>query len=63
MPEKTYGEHGTEMHEKHGVGLTEAVHAKVYARAYDEGHAYGYTEVEEHYIELADFVRDLLRLI
>ncbi|MFG3710926.1 hypothetical protein [Micromonospora sp. NPDC047730] len=60
MPEKTYGEHSAEMREKYGEGLTEAQHNKVYAFAYERGHAFGYSEVESHYEEVAELARGLL---
>lgn len=42
------------------AGLNEAQHGIVYARAYDQGHAYGYSEVEMYYGELAEMARKLL---
>ena len=32
----------------------------IYSRAYDEGHANGYTEIEIHFNDLVDFVTEIL---
>ena len=32
----------------------------IYNRAYDEGHANGYTEIEIHFNDLVDFVTEIL---
>lgn len=35
----------------------------VYSKAYDEGHAYGFSEVENHFIDLMDFVDEIVNAI
>jgi flagellar biosynthesis/type III secretory pathway protein FliH len=60
---KRHSEHYARMFEDIGqgvAGLNEAQHGIVYAQAYEQGHAYGYSEVELHYGELAEMARKLL---
>jgi hypothetical protein len=45
---------------EHGLNLNEKQHNLVYAKAWEDGHAHGYSEVENHYIELAHFAREIL---
>jgi hypothetical protein len=42
------------------AGLNEKQHALVYVKAWEDGHASGYEEVEQHYGELADLAREIL---
>lgn len=42
------------------AGLNEAQHGIVYSQAYEQGHAYGYSEVETHYGDFAEMARKLL---
>lgn len=48
------------LHVEHGVNLNEKQHNIVYSKAWADGHSAGYSEVEHHYIELADFAREIL---
>jgi multidrug resistance efflux pump len=55
--------HFARMYEEIGqplAGLDKVQHALVYAQAWEQGHAYGYSEVETHYGELAQLARKLL---
>lgn len=42
------------------AGLNEAQHAIVYSQAWEQGHASGYEEVEDHYADLAEMARKLI---
>jgi hypothetical protein len=42
------------------AGLNEAQHGIVYAQAWEQGHAYGYSEVESHYGDFAEMARKLI---
>ena len=42
------------------AGLNEAQHGIVYAQAYEQGHAFGYSEVEMHYGEFAEMAQRLI---
>ncbi len=48
------------LHSVHGDGLNEAQHRRVYEVAYEEGHASGWFEIQNRYIELAGFARDII---
>ena len=58
---KAYREHYEAMYLEHGGGLTKAQHAIVYMKAYEYGHSSGYSEVEVHYEDLVEMVREVLR--
>jgi hypothetical protein len=48
------------LYETHGSSLSRPVLDKVYAKAWENGHAYGLSEVEEHFRDLVDFAWDIL---
>jgi hypothetical protein len=58
--EMTYGDHSAKMHEEYGEGLNEGQHEVVYSQAWQQGHAYGFSEVESHYIDLAEMARRVI---
>lgn len=53
--------HTERMRELHGHGLNDKQHGAVYNKAYELGHRDGESEIELHYIDLADLVRDVLK--
>ena len=40
---------------EYAPGLPAEVQARIWSKSWEEGHAYGYSEVENHYIDNADF--------
>lgn len=36
---------------------------KIYQKAYEDGHAYGYAEVYNHMVDLCDFINDYNKLV
>lgn len=52
--------HDEELYTKHGEGLSKDQHLRVYGLAYEYGHSAGDNEIEQYYMEFADFARDLL---
>lgn len=56
-------EHYARMRDEIGrplAGLNDNQHATVYAVAYDMGYAYGFSQIEDHYGELAEMARKVL---
>lgn len=48
-------EFATRLHKEYAPDLSDAVHAEVFRRAWDEGHSAGFYEVTWRYEELAEF--------
>lgn len=42
--------------------LPEAIEERIYGKAYEDGHAYGYGEIANYYCDLAEFTLDIIRL-
>jgi len=51
------------LHSEYGSDLTDEQHEMVYTKAYENGHAGGYSEIENEYIELADLATNLIRSV
>jgi hypothetical protein len=45
--------------EDFGLDPNSAKSRKIYAKAYEDGHAYGYSEIYSHFQDLLDFVESL----
>jgi len=43
-----------------GEDLSSAVHELIYEKAYSDGHHAGYFEIQNQYIEAADFARSII---
>jgi len=48
-----------ELYKKHGF-VNNELNDMIYSKAYEDGHAYGWSEVESHFSNLAEFVQDIL---
>lgn len=48
-----------ELYKKHGF-VNNELNDMIYSKAYADGHAYGWSEVELHFSDLAEFVKDIL---
>lgn len=59
--EEAPNDHYDRLKQEYGFNLTDAQHALVYSKAYQDGHAYGYSEVEGHYRDLVEFAEELLK--
>lgn len=62
---KAYAEHYDRMYREIGeplAGLSEAQHAIVYEKAYEDGHSSGYGEVETYYGILAEMARKVIEV-
>lgn len=42
--------------------LSQKIESKIYSKAWADGHAYGFNEVEIHYGEIAELVLDVLKI-
>lgn len=54
----------SDLYSYYGVDKDDPVIQKIMSKAYEDGHAYGYSEVESHFSELLDFVsgiQDIMR--
>lgn len=48
-----------ELYKKYGF-VNEELNSMIYSKAYEDGHAYGWSEVELHFSDLAEFAKDIL---
>lgn len=55
-----YAAHSSEMFDNYGHRFTVKQHELIYAKAYEDGHAGGYEDVELHYSDLADLARKII---
>lgn len=59
-----YGAWGNYLADKYGTAdLLPGVESKIYSKAWADGHAYGFSEVEIHYSEIAELVLDILKIM
>lgn len=42
--------------------LPKAIEQRIYGKAYEDGHAYGYGEIATHYADIAEFTLDIIKL-
>lgn len=50
------------LHKEYAPSFSEDLHNHVYGKAWEDGHSYGYHEVEIHYEDLVDFVAKAIEL-
>lgn len=48
------------LYETYGEGLNRAQHERAYSLAYQEGHASGWYDIQNYYIDYADFARFII---
>lgn len=48
------------LYETYGEGLNRAQHERAYSLAYQEGHASGWHDIQNYYIDYADFARFII---
>jgi len=57
-----FGVWQTKLKNEYAPGYTDELFNKVYSKAYEDGHSSGYGEVRNYFLDLTDFVDDIIRL-